>query len=129
MYSSGCASPLYRCCCEGVRWLVGLQLNSFLDTISFYDLLGEKVPEVGWHITELHSSKQNMGSLMKKLILLFSATPLWVPFLPAVSDWNLSRETGFHLGLLLCLFCLSYWNSLRVAFSHSSSVAVTQTKS
>ena len=47
------------------------------------DLLGEKVPKVGWQTTELHSSKQNTGSLMKKLILLFSATPLWVPFLPA----------------------------------------------
>jgi len=30
------------------------------------DLLGEKVPKVGWQITELHSSKQNTGSLMKK---------------------------------------------------------------
>ena len=45
------------------------------------DLLGEKVPKVGWQITELHSSKQNTGSLMKKLILLFSISPLWVPFL------------------------------------------------
>ena len=56
------------------------------------DLLGEKVPKVGWQITELHSSKQNTGSLMKKLILLFSATPLWVPFLPAGHNYLIHVE-------------------------------------
>ena len=65
---------------------------------SICDLLGEKVPKVGWQITELHSSKQNTGSLMKKIDFAVFCHPTLGTFSPSRSH----LFTVFY-SMMLCI--------------------------